>query len=105
MKGNQGKYLSKVVELIVADTYVSDQVYQFPWMEHSVKLRGDDIIKTTFPYMIIYNHIVRDEFFEFAKFCSGNYGISPFEMMVIWEEYGDIITNKILNTIRRRYGN
>jgi hypothetical protein len=55
--------------------------------------------------MIIYNHIVRDEFFEFAKFCSGNYGISPFEMMVIWEEYGDIITNKILNTIRRRYGN
>lgn len=105
MKSNQGKYLSKVVELIVADTYVSDQVYQFPWMEHPVKLRGDDIIKTTFPYMIIYNHIVRDEFFGFAKFCSGNYGISPFEVMEMWEEYGDIITNKILTAIRRRYGN
>jgi hypothetical protein len=52
MKGNQGKYLSKVVELIVADTYVSDQVYQFPWMEHSVKLRGDDIIKTTLLFHI-----------------------------------------------------
>ena len=90
MEDNQKIYLDKVVEFLVRDTiinYDKDEI-QFPFLFSS------SIFPIFFPFLIPPSLSFHP---SFPKYCKDTYGLTEKEVEYVWNQYKDIITDKIEN--------
>lgn len=90
MENKQRMYLDKVVEFLVRDTridYDKDEIqYPFPFLlppSHSLLL-------LLHPSYSIFSS-------PFSKYCKNVYGLTEDEVKYVWNQYKDIILDKISN--------
>ena len=90
MKDNQKKYLDRVVDLMVRDTVIGydDERVRTPFLSSSLSFR-------LFPS---YNTLLLPSSYPlFSKYCRNTYGLGDQETEYVWEEYVQIIKDKIRN--------
>ena len=92
MENKQKNYLDKVVGFLVRDTridYEKEEI-QFPFPYYrSISLRYSSLSFSSFPLPQFPS--------PFPKYCKNVYGLTNQEIGYVWDQYKDIITDKIEN--------
>ena len=83
------KFLDKVIDQIVNETEIDHEreLIRYPYTHNLTSLP----FQTHFP---IYSHYL---FLPFIKHCKDVYGLNEQEIDYVWNEYKDIINDKIEN--------
>ena len=87
MRDNQKIYLDKVIELLVKYTvinYGKDEI-QFPFFYSRFLRSRFSIFSLSFRFKL------------FSEYCKEVYGLTDLEIDYVWNQYKDIITDKIEN--------
>ena len=98
MKDNQKKYLDRVVDLMVRDTVIGydDERVRTPFLSSSLSFRlfpsSLSSISPSPPYLLL-----PSSYPLFSKYCRNTYGLNDDEIEYVWEEYVQIIKDKIRN--------
>jgi hypothetical protein len=82
-------YLNNIVGYIVDDTIIDFGVNQirFPF----------SLLRTPFLRFLNLHYSKLNHFPLFSEYCKDNYGLTEDEIDYVWEEYKNIIINKIKN--------
>tara|TARA_R110000868_G_scaffold309641_1_gene570918 strand:+ start:117 stop:395 length:279 start_codon:yes stop_codon:yes gene_type:complete len=89
MKDNQKKYLDKVVDLIVSDTIIDYD---------NDRIRSPFSLTTHQPTISLISHhllLLPFLFPPFFKYCKDTYGLTKPEIDYVWDQYRDIIKDKL----------
>jgi len=93
MEDNQKIYLDKVVEFLVRDTkidYDKDEI-QSPYSSYRPFISELISLFNTIP------SFSKSTFPSFSKYCKSVYGLTEDEVKYVWNQYKDIILDKITN--------
>ena len=80
------KFLNKVIEQILSETTIDHdkRVIRLPYQPSSFTLSHQSLY---FPYVMS----------RFSTHCKSIYGLNDDEISYVWDEYRDIIKDKIIN--------
>ena len=100
MRDNQKIYLDKVVGFLVRDTRIDDYyIYQDEPPPPTIQFPFPPYFLDYFPPSP--SRLLSDSYFlrytSFSNYCKDVYGLTNQEIRYVWDQYKDIITDKIEN--------
>ena len=103
MKSNQRKYLDRVVDILVRDTridYEKEKVYPPFYSNPFLSLSFFSYLSSLFYKHPTPSHSSNHFLQFFSRYCKDTYGIVGDELEYVWNQYRDIIKDKIRNNER-----